>query len=388
MTQLAAHAREPIAGIGACLTELTGNRPAASLHAEILDRLGEPDSDARLAGVTTDRQRFERIWDGLVEGADAPVDAWATVVLPAVVAGSTAQALKSNLERVTSLWLDARALLDSRDGAVPQAGPMSRREPERAVSAGPGGAVAESSPPDAPHTPAPARRRRPLMVTAVTVLAMLVTAALLWWQRDDQATAEQPLGGPIASSGARPSAQPTPGDTAANPSAAAVTQPLPALSTTQPAPAPTWSGPGPAVAPTAPRSLSIVDTGPHTAALSWQQPLDAGHSATLRTEPGSPVPLGQSFTVTGAGWPCSGTAVQVRLSGRLIAIAIGTVGGDGTFSVPVTVEPIDSGTARIDAVDSEQDLMLTAGQWRLQVRGAAQPACTTQASAQLPVVFG
>ncbi len=470
MSQLPADVSEPIARVGAQLAELTGGRPAASVHAEIMHRLADPDSDPRLRGVSTDSQQFATAWAALADGSDAPAPVWEAVVLPAVIACSNAQTVKVNLELVTSLWLDARAGLDDGEtAALPPPGSDSALWAGQPAAVQAGSAVALTRPAEmvtsedpVPAGPRERRLSRALVVPALVIVALVMVAVgVLWALRDGEAAeGRPPLGEPIATSGPRPSMSATPSAEPSPPMATPSVVTLPAgapppmLVTTLPTPVPTWSGLGPAQPPTAPLELSLVDARAHSASLRWQPPAESGtgglsHYRVLRdgvgigwtyqgqatisglepatsyvftvvaynfaglasapsapvtvttvspTPPPSPTPpakpvirvepdpvvLGASFTVHGLGWPCTEPAeVELRLSGKLVAVA--TVDAQGRFTAQIAVEPVDAASAKVDVLDSEQDLALTAGDWRLMAHLPNQPQCAPAANVTLRV---
>jgi hypothetical protein len=101
-------------------------------------------------------------------------------------------------------------------------------------------------------------------------------------------------------------------------------------------------------------------------------------TALLATTPASPIALGSSFTVDGSGWPCPGVTVEVRLTGR--TVAVGAVDGEGRFTAPVAVEPVDASTARVKSLDGKPDVMLRQGESRLEARPAGPSACGPNAT--------
>jgi chitodextrinase len=138
-----------------------------------------------------------------------------------------------------------------------------------------------------------------------------------------------------------------------------------------------YNGAGLASPPSSPLTVTTAsppaNTGPPPAA-----------TALLATSPASPIALGQSFTVNGSGWPCPGVIVEVHLAGR--AVAVGTVDGEGRFTAPVAVEPVDGSTAKVKTLDGQPDVMLRRGESRLEARPAGPLACGNAPSA-IRIIF-
>lgn len=454
---------EALSKLGDLLGELTDGESPSAVHAAILERAGDPAADARLAGVGG-LETFTAAWTALRTGSPPAADTWQAVVLPAVLAFSNQQSLKSHLGLATSLWLAWARAADNQAATTTE---ETEAEPDGAV------------PPEPPviddTVPAPAQRRRTHRVLAVgTVLTLLAVAALVW-----SAQADPPIAGflpwavprpPAAEAGQAADASPSPASTAPGPAGTAPTgRPTPAPPSTLPVPSPTWSGTGPLIAPSAPQDLSVTGATPTTVSLSWRAPADAGTAgiayyrvirdgadagwttatgATLTAlapatsytftvtavngaglaspasgaitattppqpqtqppaptqpapppmpqtpapqinpalatdPPGAAVTLGESFSITGSGWPCTAPAtIRVLLGGRLVSVA--GVSAEGTFRTTIVV---DAGAATVDVLDDDDPLTLTTGPWTVTAELPAQSQCTATPVKSLQIAF-
>src|SRR5262245_33841322 len=155
------------------LGELTGEHPAAEVHAVVARHVEVPGHDPRVDGALADSEVFATMWNGLIEGARVPDRAWEQVVLPAVVAFSNGTNLKAHLELAASFWVGARsawAVLPVADTVV--------LKPESVAA----GSLREGEPLPAPAGDPPRRRRWawPWGVALVAVFALAATL-LAWW---------------------------------------------------------------------------------------------------------------------------------------------------------------------------------------------------------------
>ncbi|HZM81704.1 MAG TPA: fibronectin type III domain-containing protein [Candidatus Limnocylindrales bacterium] len=473
-------ARDLVMKLGSYLADLTSNRSAAAVHADIVERLSEPDHDPRLARVA-DIDRYISMWAALRSGVSLPEEAWQCLVLPAVLAFSSPNDLKSHLELATSLWMRASAAMNGTSQTLIVAGDGTPLEPESEpvdstappATEGYGWLSAQPSVVDVVDgfmVPAAAHRPRRAVVVA-TVVAVLIAAAVVWWTQGHREGEQNllsppwpmPAGGSVKPVTATPDTSPQGLPTASQPLGGTTPTPL----STQPVPAPTWNGSGPIAAPTAPQDLTVITTTGTSVALTWRPPADAGTgglayyrvwrdgsdagwtaqtgatvtgltpattytftvtahngagaasppsdpvtAATRPSQPQSPAPpptppptgpppvntllateppqkpinLGRSFTVTGAGWPCSApSTINLYLGGRLIATP--DVDAQGAFRTTVLVDPSQPDAPTVAVIGSAEPLILTRGVWVLAAQLPAQPSCSGVAQHSIQIEF-
>jgi len=422
---------EVVSRFVAFLRELTGDLPPAEVYAAIVEKCETPDHDPRIDQATPDPEEFAAVWSALVGGVRVPEDAWESVVLPAVVAFSTATSLKAHLELATSFWVAARGAADH--PAVPST------EDSRVVLK-PSETVRLPAPEPLPPV-APRRRRAWWIALLIVVLIGLVAAAGFRWVSQHRS-----LGPKVSTL-----------DTHASPDATVPSATTASGTQTVPAPAPTWTGTGPKVAPGAPTGLVVLGVTKTTVSLSWLAPadpgtggiayyaitangLDAGWTAqtsvtltglkpgtsysvaiiahnnaglsspagtpviattaspgpatpppgltpTVTLSPGSTVPLGDSFTVSGSGWTCSSPAqVEVQLRGKPIATA--TTDDSGSFTAPVMVYQDHGPDPYVVVVGSGEELQLAKDTENLLVRlTPRQVQCPSELTATVQITF-
>ncbi len=359
-------ARDLVRKLGTFLADLTQDRPADRIHADILDRLRDPARalDHRLAGVYLQDKDFVPIWTAIRNGVSLPSSSWETVVLPTVVFYSTEQAMKANLETAIGLWRTARDAFSAPlpiEAAAPMIvppppPPFLEEEPEPEMIPW------ETDEPASAESP---RRRLRLWVPSAAGLTLVAVAALVLVN----------MPGPAATPGPLPSSHvfPDPPAPSLTPSAEPSASPSaePTLAPSSPVP----SSSARTVAPTAPRSLESTGKSRTSVSLTWHAPADLGtggieryrvfsngqevasttntadtiinlipgtsytftvkaysrmgrespasNALTVTTDlPGlsapSSVPWGQDFNITGAGWPCAN--VNVFLGPHLVVM--------------------------------------------------------------------
>jgi hypothetical protein len=423
-----------LAGFLAAMTE---GRTAAQVHAAIRGQLALRNRDERINGVA-DVEEFHRLWSALVEHSAVTDAAWAKVVLPTILVFSDDKALKANLEWATSQWL---AIADSERTVLltPPArttAPVSWRDIEE-----PTVPIKKSIPPST--VPAPASkprsgldRRSKLAVAAAGTVLTIVVGAMAWQlaARDSAS----PRAGTLSQG--LPSA-PVP-ETAAAGAA-------PPLAATVPAPAPTWVGPAPSTKPAPPQQVLVAEVTVHSAVLRWDPPLDGGaaiayyriyrngtdvgwtrHSSvtiaglepgtryqfavvahdaaglasapaatvwaatpavegartpTVATTPGSPITLGESFSVTGGRWPC-GAPSQVSISLGGYPVALASLGTDGTFTATIAFEVFDKARPQLAVFGTGERLALSPGPVALTAELAGLPPCGLHAVVNTRIV--
>ncbi|WP_117209385.1 fibronectin type III domain-containing protein [Allorhizocola rhizosphaerae] len=367
---MAESARDLVRKLGTFLADLTHDRPADRIHADILDRLRDPDLplDHRLAGVYLQDRDFVPIWTAIRNGASLPASSWETVVLPTVVHFSTAQALKANIETAIGLWRVARDAVSAPlpiepaaattttttttlTPAVPLLVEVPEPEPEIIPWGAPGG------------EPDPPRRRMRLWVPSAAGLTLVAVAAIALVNYPEPAAIPGPL----------PSTHVFPDPPAPSPVPSEEPSPSPSAEPTGLAPAAPTNSSMRTLAPSAPRSLAHTAKTRTSVTLSWRAPAELGtggldryriyangqevasttgttdtvinltpgtsytfsvkafsrmgrespesNTITVRTDDPAlnappTVPYAQSFDISGAGWPCQ--TVDVYLGPHLV----------------------------------------------------------------------
>jgi hypothetical protein len=328
---------EMVARFAGFLRDLTGDLPALRVHEAIAEHCAISGHDPRIDGAFADSDEFAAIWKGLIAGIAVPADSWERVVLPAVVAFSDATNLKAHLELATSFWVAARkaaqaaALVDT--VRIPRA-------PEPVEEVGAAAALP-------PFEPTAGKRGGWALIIVVVVIIALLALAIVWSQRGGRPTSDTPSTLDTYSvASAQASSPPT---VEASPAGAVALPPQ----EVSPAPTPTWTGPGPNV--------------------------------TLR--PGTTVPLGNSFTVSGTDWTCASRAkVEVLLQGQPIARK--DTNQAGAFSAAIDVHTDHGSAPFVKVLDGGGELTLAADTFDLLVRlvpGLAQ--CSTDLSRTLRITF-
>ncbi len=277
--------RDSATKLGALLADVTAGLSAAEIHAAIVARLQQPAEDVRLASLIADEGDFATMWTALAQGEPLPQTAWETVVLPAIVAYSDQQGLKTNLERATSLWLSASEGSQTvplppepADGEVL---PVSRHHLEFAaaemrVGTGPVPTLF----PTIDIAERVSKQRWPRSLIALALVALFTVGGFWWVGGRPASTSQKPIDSPNSTLRPPFSAEPDAAATATPgvlPTPGAGTAPEdPATPSTLPPPPPTWVGPGPAIAPSAPTGLTVKATTSTTVALAWQVPANPG----------------------------------------------------------------------------------------------------------------
>lgn len=299
-----ANARRLIIELGQLLTDITAGQDVAVVHQRLLDLFDAAEHDGRVDAMEVGRREFAHVWSALRHGSALPVAAWEGVVLPTVVAFSSARTVKIHLELATTYWLAARAAVDAVPDYPAAVATLAAPEPAATSHAAPPEAMWPAAAPLRPSVgggvvdPAPAAGagrartgpdRRVLVAVAVAVLAT-VTVMLVLLNRpagDDLAvsgaTASPSLSsGMMTSDVGPPAVLPTTPPTASpQPSPIITAAPMPAPSWTPPAPPTTSPGappppPPPPVPPSAPTRLTAVAADEHNIWLSWSPPADGG----------------------------------------------------------------------------------------------------------------
>ncbi|GIH10974.1 hypothetical protein Rhe02_90410 [Rhizocola hellebori] len=107
---------------------------------------------------------------------------------------------------------------------------------------------------------------------------------------------------------------------------------------------------------------------------------------TFTIDPSGSIPLGNSFTVTGAGLPCVAPQnVRIFLGGHPVAVAQLTA--EGGFSVSVPIDNSEPATPRFRVLTTGEQVTLTAGVWPITVKLASQPPCQVTANYPAEVTF-
>ncbi|GIH11403.1 hypothetical protein Rhe02_94700 [Rhizocola hellebori] len=375
--------RDLIKRLGTFLADLTSDRAAARIHADIAERLRETwqEPDPQLSGIYLDDKDFSSVWTAIRNGASLPINSWDTVVLPVIVYYSRKESLKPNLQTAIHLWGQARSSLSNvLEGPSEPIVPVYEVMAEQTLDTL---ALPPSVPipPERATTPRARRSGRRWLVAAVaSVLVALAAVAVVLY---DNATKEPYAGTlPRNVTTGYPTSSP---DTSPSPSLEPSESPTPEPS--MPPVQATSMAPG-VVAPSSPRSLASIGKTHNTAKLGWQPPASAGtgglshyrifkgaaeigtamsasftvtgltpkttyvfsvlavnHAGassqpsnavsvttdapsappgpqpTVATSPASPISYGLGFSVVGENWPCTAPAqVEVYLDGAWIAV--------------------------------------------------------------------
>jgi hypothetical protein len=269
-------AQESAVMLGELLTGLTRGLSAGEIHAVIAARLDSPEDDPRLASLVANGAEFATMWTALALGEPLPSRAWETVVLPALIAFSSQQTLKADLERATRLWLATQNLDQATSEWHAKAG--SGADARRGVATGHIGThpVLTLFPTDDLTAPA-TTQFWPRSLVALALVALTVAAGFWWLDSKPTSGNTSPQGAPLGVSQLQqqtPSGEPTATPVVLrSPGAVPIETALPS---TLPPPSPTWAGPGPAIAPGAPTGLTANGTTSTTVSLSWLPPADPG----------------------------------------------------------------------------------------------------------------
>lgn len=421
-------AEPAIRRLGTFLADLTHDKPPDQIHQEILDRLRDPEQelDHRLAGIYLHVKDFVPIWTAIRNGASLPASSWETVVLPAVVHFSPPQHLKSHLEAVTSLFLNARG---NREIAMePTPAPVYEPEPvslldsifdDDIVDIDKIGKADRKPMPDRKPVPVAAsvkpRRRWVPQAAAVAIVALAGVA--IWTSGPD----DKPGGTSFAGLPKRPPVT-VPTEPSASPSAepqasgSPVPGPVPGSTTTTPA-APPQSGP-PSRIPGAPTGLSASNIDGNSVTLSWRAPAPSTNVAYYKifqdgaaigqltgttddavnlrpattytfvvrayNQTGEQSPPSNSLTVStvapalvfdvpssvafGSSFGLGGSGwlcsdVTISIAGE--PVEIGKVDEYNSFDAQITVRELYGSPGWVDILNSSQSIHLTPGDWTL-----------------------
>jgi hypothetical protein len=340
LTRKAPETPEMIGRFAGFLRDLTGDVPAWRVHEVIAEHCAISGPDPRIDGALADSDAFAAIWDGLIAGTPAPAGAWERVVLPAVVAFSNPTNAKAHLELATSFWVAVRSIAEA---AAPGDTVPVAPAPGPAEEAG--AAVVVLPQPE----PRAGKRGRWVWIIAVMAIITLLALAIVWSQRGGR-PASNTL--PTLDTDLITSTQASPLPTAEATPVAAVAMP-PQEGLDPPAPSPTWDGLGPNV--------------------------------TLK--PGTTVPLGNSFTVSGTGWTCASKAkVELLLRGQPIVRK--DANDAGAFSAAIDVHTDHGSAPYVKVLDGGGELTLTAGTFDLLVRLVpGQSQCATDLARTIRMTF-
>jgi hypothetical protein len=326
--------RDLIRRLGTFLADLTKDRPAARIHADIIARLRETqqDPDPQLSGIYFDDKDFTSVWTAIRNGASLPVSSWDTVVLPVIVYYSTKDTLKPNLETAIHLWGQARTSLSNVLEAAPAQSPIVPvyEVVEEQTLDTLGLPLTAPLPPERPIRPRGRRaraRRRWLVAALVSVLAVLGAVGVVLYDNANK----EPYAGtlPRNETTAYPTAEPSTSlSPSAEPSPTASPTPDPSLLPTTPPTPP----PG-VVAPTPPRGLVATGKSQTTASLGWQPPSDAGtrglsHYRVFKGGAEIGTAMGNSFTATG---------LTPKTTYAFSVLAVNRAGASSSPSNPVSV---------------------------------------------------
>lgn len=280
---MAEPSRELVRKLGTFLADLTQDRPAERVHAEVLERLRDPalDLDHRLAGVYLHLKDFIPVWTAIRNGASLPATSWETVVLPTIVHFSHEHTIKANLEAATAMWLAARTAITApaeletpaEDTFLPWDEPVLNEPPPMPRAPEPPPLPSLESRHRLLDEPSLADRPSRRWVPQATALALVAVVALFFANGTGssgklRAQLERPAV-------AEPAPIPTP---APMPTPSASPSPSPSTTTSRPAmPTPTRTTPPPAVPPSEPRDLKVESwDGQTTVTLSWKPPARPG----------------------------------------------------------------------------------------------------------------
>lgn len=413
--------RELVRRLGTFLADLTKDRRAERIHAEIIERLRDPGLalDHRLAGVYLQDKDFIPIWTAIRNGAALPATSWETVVLPTVVHFSTEASLKGNLEIAASLFLAAREAVTapaeltaspSEADTDHQAGLLVERHTMPVPATPPElDALLQPAPAIEPAPAGTERRGRRLL--ALAGLAVAAAAAIYFLPGPGQeGQAHSRLVPPATTLSPTPLPEISPSPSPQPSMSEAPTSPSPSLSPSQrivPPSAPrklastaktrtsvslTWLAPsepgtggldryrifanGAEVARTDRTSDTVLNLSPGTAytfmikaysKIGRESP--ASNAVTVRTlDPPPPtvsapasVDYGMSFSVTGALWRCA--AVNIYLGSH----HVGTTkpDADGDFVAGIAVYRDENKLAVVDIVGGGR-FHLNQGTWAVK----------------------
>lgn len=422
-------AEPAIKRLGTFLADLTHDKPADQIHAEILQRLRDPgmDLDHRLAGIYLHVKDFVPIWTAIRNGVTLPQTSWETVVLPAVVHFSPPQSVKANLEAATNLWLTARGsrVLDP----TPEPAPPPLVEPEEEA---PRPALLEQFlEPAPPAVTRPGHTRGRRWVPQTAAVALIAVAGWLVWSGSpgDHALVTDLPRLPMVTSPGSPAASPS-ADASAVPSEIPSASPTAGAATTSNAPRPTPTRPGQTTkppppgpqAPGIPTGLTAVMVETESVTLSWQPSGDpavvaqykifqdgtivgpafgtserivslkpattykftvvavgkdgreSAQSAPLSVRTLDPpaelhapkdVYFGEDIALSGTGWQCSD--VQLFIDSQHVA-TVST--SSGYFSASISVHEVDGNDGYVDIVGTSEYLVLTSGSWHATTKCA------------------